>query len=102
MATHRGVDPAILAYVRGEYGDVDEKLSTLMYEQGTEGPIRRFVGYLVEADDRVRDFITFLPIRDPDAREADARLNSVGSTHVQILRINAERVISIMEEVLLP
>ncbi|AKJ72399.1 hypothetical protein AU099_gp56 [Gordonia phage GTE8] len=103
MATNRGVDPNILAYVRGKYGPVDEKLSTIMYEQGVGGSLRRFVGYLVENDDVMRDFVTFLPIRDADERDNNkGRFNYPGSSHVQMLRVNAERVVTVMEEVLLP
>ncbi|WGH22078.1 hypothetical protein [Gordonia phage MerCougar] len=106
MSTHRGVDPAILAYVRGRYGPVDEKISTLVYEQGVEGTLRRFIGYVVVDNDvsvNPDRFITFLPIRDPDERDDNkSRFNYPMFKHVHVLRVNIDRVISIMEEVLLP
>ncbi|ATN89592.1 hypothetical protein SEA_BONUM_72 [Gordonia phage Bonum] len=104
--SHRGVDPAILAYVRNLYGPVDERISTLVYEQGSEGTLRRFVGYVVVDTSGPVDmdrFVTFLPIRDPDERDENkAVFNYPMFKHVHVLRVNVDRVISIMEEVMLP
>ncbi|UTN91432.1 hypothetical protein SEA_OUTIS_69 [Gordonia phage Outis] len=100
MTFHSGVDPAIVGYVHDEYGNVSQKSSTLVYEQGTEGMIRRFVGYVIEPLEPIGDMLTYLPVADPDNKAT--RFNYVGSRHVYVLRVNISRVISILEEVILP
>ncbi|WGH20851.1 hypothetical protein QLT00_gp68 [Gordonia phage Commandaria] len=97
------VDPDILEYVEKRYGEVDEVLSTLSYEFGAGGLIRRFLGYLIDTADISPGFVTFLPIRDPEeVNQKKAVFNQEGSKHVRVLRVNNDRVVALMEEILLP
>lgn len=96
----QGISPAVLEYIQDQYGDLNDLVSTVTYQLGTDGPVRRVVGYRIrvprvhETETRIRteDF-RFVPVK---LLEEDQRLNN--DRTVTVMTLNRRFVIAESEE----
>lgn len=97
----QGISPAVLEYIQDQYGDLNDLVSTVTYQLGTDGPVRRVVGYRIRgpkvstlSDVRVRteDF-RFVPVK---LLEEEQRLNN--DRTVTVMTLNRRFVIAESEE----
>lgn len=100
----QGISPAILEYIEENYGELNNLVSTVTYQLGTDGPIRRVVGYRIrgprvygtETRIRTEDF-RFVPVKLVDE---DQRLNN--DRTVTLMTLNRRFIIAESEEGHLP
>ncbi|QAU07312.1 hypothetical protein SEA_NOSILAM_70 [Gordonia phage NosilaM] len=90
----RHISTAIETYVEQNYGEIDPLTATLRYEIGVGGTLRDLVGYVVHTGEP--HMLTFLPLREANASTKVPNANS--GTHMTLLEVNWDRVITIASE----
>lgn len=100
----QGISPTILKYIEENYGELNDLVSTVTYQLGTDGPIRHVVGYRIrgprvygtETRIRTEDF-WFVPVKLVDEGQ---RLNN--DRTVTLMTLNRRFVIAESEEGRIP